>query len=98
LAKVRIAILSPLAAVIRPILTSSNTRSLDPHESASPKQHLDQFRRFCIARPSSVDLTHYYHLAVWHSGRTLVFDRRTFLSHARPAADGWPLMWVSRPL
>ena len=30
--------------------------------------------------------------------RTLVFDRRTFLSHARPAADGWPLMWVNRPL
>ena len=25
--------------------------------------------------------------------RTLVFDRRTFLSNARPAADGWPLMW-----
>jgi len=40
-------------------------------------------------------------LVCWLRGtvvRTLVFDRRTFLSHARPAADGWPLMWVSRPL
>ena len=31
------------------------------------------------------------------------FQRRSLtgklsLSHARPAADGWPLMWVSRPL
>jgi len=30
-------------------------------------------------------------------------ERRSFtdelsLSYARPAADGWPLMWVNRPL
>jgi len=26
----------------------------------------------------------------WHRGGTPVFCRRTF----RPAADGWPIMWV----
>jgi len=31
----------------------------------------------------------------WHSGRTLVFDRRLSLSCAQPTADGWPLMWVN---
>ena len=39
-------------------------------------------------------------LVVWLSGRTSVFSRRTVLSLscARPVADGWPLMWVNRPL
>jgi len=31
-------------------------------------------------------------LAVLHSGRTPVFDRELSLSHARPVADGWPLV------
>jgi len=35
--------------------------------------------------------------------RGTVVERRSLtdelsLSHARPIADGWPLMWVSRPL
>jgi len=36
----------------------------------------------------------------WHSGRTSVFDRtgELSLSCTRPTADGWPLMWVNRPL
>ena len=33
-----------------------------------------------------------------HSSRTLVFDRRTFLSCARLTADGLSLMWVNRLL
>ena len=41
-------------------------------------------------------------LVAWHSGRTSVYDWRTFpvlrSTCARPAADGWPLMWVNRPL
>jgi len=32
----------------------------------------------------------------WHSGRTSVFDRRTF--HVLRSTCSWPLMWVNRPL
>jgi len=33
-----------------------------------------------------------------HSRRTSFCDRRTFLSYARLAADGWSFMSVNRPL
>ena len=35
-------------------------------------------------------------LVAWHSGRTSVFDRRTFLRLT--CSWRWPLMWVNRPL
>ena len=37
-------------------------------------------------------------LVAWHSGRTSVLAGELSLLHARPSADGWPLMWVNRPL
>ena len=37
-------------------------------------------------------------LVAWLSGRTSVSVGELSLSCARPAADGWPLMWVSHPL
>ena len=37
-------------------------------------------------------------LVAWHSGRTSVLAGELSLSHARPSADGWPLMWVNCPL
>jgi len=40
------------------------------------------------------------HPSWWHStvARTSVLAGELSLSHARPSADGWPLMWVNRPL
>jgi len=35
-------------------------------------------------------------LVAWHSGRTSVFDPRTFA--VLSSTCGWPLMWVKRPL
>jgi len=35
-------------------------------------------------------------VAQWLERRSLTSELS--LSHAQPAADGWPLMWVSRPV
>jgi len=41
------------------------------------------------------------HTPCWWRGtvaRTSILAGELSLSHARPSADGWPLMWVNRPL
>ena len=45
---------------------------------------------FCMTFPSK--------LVAWPSGRTRSLAGELSLSCARPAADGWPLMWVNCPL
>jgi len=55
-------------------------------------------KKNCDFQPISHFISEMIQDRPWRSGRTSVFDRRTFLSCAQPAADGWPLMWVNRPL
>ena len=38
------------------------------------------------------ELRCYIRLVAWHSGKNVGLGRRTFPSHTRPSADGWPLM------
>jgi len=52
------------------------------------KVHLQNDQLFCVS----------FFLSSWWRGTRRCLAGELSLSCARPAADGWPLMWVNRPL